>query len=182
VGAGRDGDDPGGRARGEPVQQQIGQQERREVVEREGALQAVGGEVPVSPEPADIVNQHVQPRIGVSHLGGQAAHLCQDRHVGGKGVDGWAARCGADAGRGRLGTGLITAGDADPGAQCGEPDGGGLADATCASGDQNGLPSHEGGVSHGSFLPRRPRGGSRGPVRPAARHRPRPDRRNPHLA
>ena len=78
---------------------------------------------------------------------------------------------------GRLGAGLITAGDADPGAQRGEAGGGGLANTTGASGDQNELPRHEGAVSHGSFLPRRPPEGSRGYSRPAARHRPCPGRR-----
>ncbi len=58
---------------------------------------------------------------------------------------------GADAGRGHRSARLITAGDADPGAQRGEPDGGGLADAARASGDENGLPGHERDVSHGSF-------------------------------
>jgi hypothetical protein len=134
--------------------EETGQQERREVVDREGALQAVGGEVPVGPEPADVVDQHIQPRVGAGHLRGQTAHPGLGGHVSGKGVHHWAARCGADAGRGRLGAGLITAGDADPGAQRGEPDGDGPADATGAPGDQNGLPGHEGGVSHGSFLPR----------------------------
>jgi hypothetical protein len=91
-------------------------------------LQAVGGGVPVSPEPADVVDQHVQAWVGVRHQGGQTAHPGLGRHVCGKGVHGWAARCGADTGRGRPGTGLITAGDTDPGAQRGEPRGGGLAD------------------------------------------------------
>jgi hypothetical protein len=56
VGAGGDGDDPGGRAGGKPVQQQAGQQERREVVEREGVLEAIGGDVPAAPEPAGVVD------------------------------------------------------------------------------------------------------------------------------
>ena len=119
------------------------------MVEREGVLQAVGGEVPVSPEPADVVDQHVQARVGVQHLSGQTAHPGLGGHVGGKGVHGWVARRGADGCRGRLGAGLIAAGDADPGAQRGEPDGGGPADTAGASGDQNGLPGHQRGVSHG---------------------------------
>ena len=154
VGAGGDGDDPGGRARGEAVQQQAGQQERREVVEREGVLHAIGGDVPVSPEPADVVDQHVQPRVGVQYLSGQTAHPGLNRHVRGKGIHRRATRGGADARRGRLGAGRIPAGDADPGAQRGEPDGGGPAYAAGTSGDQNGLPGHERGVNHGSVLPR----------------------------
>jgi len=123
-------------------------------VEREGVLQAIGGDVPVSPEPADVVDQHVQPRVGVQYLSGQAAHPGLNRHVRGKGIHRWATRRGADACRGRLGAGRIPAGDADPGAQRGEPGGGGPADAAGTSGDQNGLPGHERGVSHGSVLPR----------------------------
>jgi hypothetical protein len=55
VGAGGDGDDPGGRAGGEPVQQQAGEQEGREVVEREGVLEAVGGDVPVGQNPPALL-------------------------------------------------------------------------------------------------------------------------------
>ena len=44
----------------EPVQQQPGEQVRREVVEREGALEAVRGDVPVRPVAADVVDQHVE--------------------------------------------------------------------------------------------------------------------------
>jgi hypothetical protein len=78
-----------------------------------------------------------------------AAHLGLGGHVGGKAVHGGVARCGADIGCGSPRAGRITAGDADPGAQRGEPDGGGLADATGASGDEDGLAGHEGCVSHG---------------------------------
>ena len=81
--------------------------------------QAVGGDVPVSPEPAHVVDQHVQPLIGLKHLCGQTAHPGLHGHARGKGGHGWAARCGADAGCGCPGTGLIAAGDTDPGAQRG---------------------------------------------------------------
>jgi len=54
-----------------------------------------------------------------------------------KSIHRWAARCGADAGRGRFGAGLITAGDADPGAPRGEPDGN-LARFTGDAGDAAG--------------------------------------------
>jgi hypothetical protein len=131
-------------------------------------LQVIGRDVPVSPEPADVVDQHVQPRVGVQYLSGQTAHPGLNRHVRGKGIHRWATRRGADACSGRLGAGRITAGDADPGAQRGEPDGGGLAYAAGTSGDQNGLPGHERGVSHGSVLPRRPPEGSHQP-RPGGR-------------
>ena len=64
---GGDGDHPAG-ALSEPVEQQVGQQERGEVVEREGALEAVGGDVPGVPVPADVVDQHVDPGRPCEHL------------------------------------------------------------------------------------------------------------------
>ena len=91
-------------------------------------------------------------------------------------------RRGADACSGRLDAGLITAGDADPGALRGEPDGGGLAYAAGTSGDQNGLPGHQRGASHGSVLPLQPPEGSYRP-RPASRLSVvMPSLQDPHLA
>jgi hypothetical protein len=86
------------------------------------------GDVPVRPEPADVVDQHVRPRVGTSHLGGQTAHLRLDGHVGGKDIHRWITRRGADSGRGRRSARLVAAGDADPGAQRGERGGGRHAD------------------------------------------------------
>src|SRR6202042_3948313 len=100
----------------------------REVVEREGPLQAIGSDVAVRPEPTDVVDQHIQARVGVTDLSGQTAHTGLNGHVHGKSIHDRAARCRAYVCRGRLGAGLITAGDADPGAEGGEPDSGGLAD------------------------------------------------------
>ena len=82
--AGRHGDDPGWGAGFEPVEQQVGEQKRREVVEREGVLQAIGGDVPVRPEPADVVDQHVQPRIPLERFACEAAYFGLQREVGGE--------------------------------------------------------------------------------------------------
>ncbi len=65
MGAGRHRDDARWCAALQPIQKQLGQQEGGEVVERERALQAVGGDVAVRPEPADVVDQHVQTRVPV---------------------------------------------------------------------------------------------------------------------
>ena len=54
----------------QPVEQEVGEQKRCEVVEGEGALQTVGGDVPGVPEPADVVDQHVDPREALQDLGG----------------------------------------------------------------------------------------------------------------
>ena len=80
-----------GGAGGEPAPQQAGQQERREVVEREGVLEAIGSDVPAGLEPPGVVDQHVQPRVGAKYLSGQTAHLRLGGHVGGKGFRGAAA-------------------------------------------------------------------------------------------
>ena len=65
----------------QPVEQQVREQERREVVEGEGALEPVGGEVPGVPVPPDVVDQHVDPRQALEHLVGQPAHLGLRRQV-----------------------------------------------------------------------------------------------------
>ncbi len=45
------------------------------MVEGEGALEAVGGDVAGGPEAADVVDQHVEARVRVEHLCREAAHL-----------------------------------------------------------------------------------------------------------
>ena len=57
------------------------------MVEGERVLQAVGGHVAVSPEAADVVEQHVEPRIRGEHLAGQPPDLGLRRHVGDEDVD-----------------------------------------------------------------------------------------------
>jgi hypothetical protein len=81
-----------------------------EVVERERTLQAVGGDVPVCPETADVVDQHVQSRVQVEHFAREAVYLGLRRQVGGERVDRRVVRRGADLGRGRLGYGVAGAG------------------------------------------------------------------------
>ena len=101
----------------EPIQQQVGQQERGEVVDGEGVLQAVGGDVPGGPEPAHVVDQHVQARVRGEDLTGQTAHLGLDGQVGYEHIDGRVARRCADVASGGLGPGAVAANDADSGAQ-----------------------------------------------------------------
>jgi hypothetical protein len=119
--------------------------------------------VPVLPEPADVVDQHVQAGIRVEDLSGQAPYLSLAGQVGGERVDGGVARRRADVGRGGFGPREVAAGDADLGTQVGEPGCGGLADAAGAASDQDGLAGHrKGGVSHCWFLVQREGGGRAG--------------------
>jgi hypothetical protein len=58
-----------------PFEEQVGEQERGEVVEREGALVAVLGDVAGVPEAPDIVDQHIDLGQALQDLLGQAAQL-----------------------------------------------------------------------------------------------------------
>ena len=68
--AGRNRDDPRRCAGFEPIKEQVGEEERRQVVEGKRVLLAIGRQVPVRPEPADVVHQHIQPRVGVEDSDG----------------------------------------------------------------------------------------------------------------
>jgi hypothetical protein len=75
VGTGRDGHHPRRHAGLEPLEQQVGQKERGKVIERERVLQPVGGLVAMRPEPADVVEEDIQPQVGVEDLCGEATDL-----------------------------------------------------------------------------------------------------------
>ena len=78
---GRHGDHAGGSAGNQQVLELVGEEERGEVVEREGVLEAVHGDVPVRPVAADVVDEHVEARVGRLDLGGQAPYLGLGGHV-----------------------------------------------------------------------------------------------------
>src|SRR5207245_6191358 len=67
---GGDGYHPCGCAGLEPIEKEVGEQEGGEVVESKCVLQAIGRRVSVGPEPADVVDQHVEPRVGIQDGGG----------------------------------------------------------------------------------------------------------------
>ena len=75
MGVGADGDHAGRGVQLEPVKEQVGQQERRQMVERNGAFQAVCGGAAGTPVATGVVDQHVGPRQGLEHLAGQPPHL-----------------------------------------------------------------------------------------------------------
>ena len=120
------------------------------MVDGEGALQPVGGEVPGGPEPAHVVDQHIQPRVGAADRDGESAYLGLAGHVGGERVHRRVAGLAGDPGGGGLGPRLVPAGDADAGAQRGQAGGGRPADAASAARDQRSLACHRAGevLSH----------------------------------
>ena len=138
----------------QPVQQQVGEQERREMVEGEGALEPVGGDVPGVPVAADVVDQHVEPGQALEYLGGQPAHLRLGGEVGDEHVDLPAAGCADLAGRG-LGASAVPAGDRQVRAHRGQAERGRLADAAGGTGDQHGPTGHRPGWMRVIVLPLR---------------------------
>ncbi len=59
----------------QPVEEQVGQQERSEVVEGERLLESVRGEVAGVPVATDVVDEHIEARERRQHLIGQPSYL-----------------------------------------------------------------------------------------------------------
>jgi hypothetical protein len=103
------------------------------------------------PEPADVVDQHVQPRVHVEHLTRQAPYLGLGGEVRGKCIDHRVVRRGTDVGRGRFGARHVAAGDAYPRTHSGKSERCGLADPAGSARDEDGLAGHHGYASPGCF-------------------------------
>jgi len=69
---GRNRDHTGAGAPLQPIQEQVGQQEGCEVVERERALESVWGDVPAVPVTTNVVDQDVDAGEALEHLAGEA--------------------------------------------------------------------------------------------------------------
>jgi hypothetical protein len=80
------------------------------MIDGEGSLQPVGGGVPGVPVPADVVDQHIDPRKGLEYLLGQPSYLCLGGQVGDEHVDLPTAGC-ADLPRRVLGAPSVATGD-----------------------------------------------------------------------
>ena len=76
------GDDAGRRARLQPVEEELAEQKRRQVVDRPGQFDAVLRQLPCSVHRAGVVDEHIQLWIAGQHLGGQSAHRGLRREVG----------------------------------------------------------------------------------------------------
>ena len=83
----RDGDDARGGRGAQPVEQQIGQQERRQMVDRDGQLVAVLGQLRAGRDQPGIVDQHVEPLVPCQHRFGQLPHLGEAGEIGQRRLD-----------------------------------------------------------------------------------------------
>ena len=101
----------------QPIEQQVREQKGGEVVHGERALEPVGRDVARRPEPPDVVDQHVQPRVRLEHGRGEAPDLGLRGQVRDERVDVPIAGRVADLGDGRLGSIVVPAGDGDAASQ-----------------------------------------------------------------
>ena len=133
---GGDRDHAGRGAALQPAEEQAGEQERREMVEGEGALEPVSGDMPGVPVPPGVVNQHIDPGKALERLVSQPPHLrlggqVRDEHVH------LPAAGRADLASRVLAAPAVPAGDREVRAHRGQAQGGRLADASGAPGDQH---------------------------------------------
>jgi hypothetical protein len=111
------------------------------MIDGEGALEPVGGEMSVVPVPADVVDEHIDPRKPLQRLLRQPAHLGLRRQVGDEHVD--VSTCGGLDLSGRLfGAVAVSASDRQMCAEGGQSHSGRLADAAAGTGDQHRLAGH----------------------------------------
>ena len=57
------------------VEEQVGEQERRQMAEGDGALQPAGGDMAGCSSTPDVADQHLDPRKALEDLAGQPPHL-----------------------------------------------------------------------------------------------------------
>jgi hypothetical protein len=138
---GRNRDHSGRRAVPQPVEEQVSEEERRKVVNGEGAFEAVGGDMPGVPVPAHVVDQHIDSGKALKYLVGQPPHLSLDGQVSDQDVYRPAAR-DTDLSSRALGPLAVSADDREMCTHGGQTQGSGLADATAATGDQHRLARH----------------------------------------
>jgi hypothetical protein len=114
------------------VQEQAGQQERREMVEGECALEPVSGDVPGVPVAAGVIDQHIYPGQALEDLPGQPPYpglggQVRDEHVH------LLSAGGADLAGGSFGAFSVPASDRKVRAQSSQPRGSRLLSANYMS-------------------------------------------------
>ena len=111
------------------------------MIDGEGVLEPVGGEMSGVPVPADVVDQHIDPRKPLQRLLRQPAHLGLGRQVGDEHVD-LATGGGLDLSGRLFGAVAVAASDREVCAEGSQSDSGRLADAAAGTGDQHRLARH----------------------------------------
>ena len=124
-------------AAGETIAQQVGEQKRREVIQREGLLEALGGHLARGEQRPGVVREHVDLPVAPAHLLGERAHLGHQHQVGDVLVDRRAAAGRAGLHRDRLHALGVATDERELGAVAGELDRGGAADAAGGAGEQD---------------------------------------------
>ncbi len=118
----------------QPRQQQVGEQERRQVVALDGAFVAVDGELAAGMQPARVVRQHVDALVAVEEGVGQVSHVVEPVEIGEE------RRSSHPVGNGPGPLG-VSADDGEVGALLGEPVCGHGADARTCSGEDDRAPT-----------------------------------------
>src|ERR1700693_4820583 len=122
------------------------------MVDGECLLQSVGRQVSVCPKPTDVVDQHVEPRVGVEDRDGESPDLGLGTHVGAERIDGRVSRGGTNGGGDLFGPPEVATRDPDPGTDGRQPDRGGLPDSSGATSYENDLTGHRECTSHSPRL------------------------------
>ena len=111
------------------------------MVEREGVLEPVSGDVSGVPEAPDVVDQHIDPGKALEYLVGQPSHFRLGGQVRDEHVHRPATRV-ADLASRALGAVAVAAGDREVRTQRGQAQGGRFADASAGTGNQHRLAGH----------------------------------------
>jgi hypothetical protein len=111
------------------------------MVEREGALEPVSGDVPGVPVPPDVVDQHIDPGKALEYLLSQPPHLRLGGQVGDEHLHLPATGCAELASR-ALGGPAVAAGDRQVRAHRCQAKGGRPPDASGGTRDQHGPAGH----------------------------------------
>ena len=138
VSVGGDRDHARGGALLEPLDEQVGEQERGQMVQGEGVLKTVYSDssgVPVAP---DVVDQDIDTRQSVLDLVGQAPYLGLSGQVRYERHN-LATVGGTDLACGGVRASEVAAGDGDAGTHGSQPVGGCLADAAGGTGHEDGV-------------------------------------------
>jgi hypothetical protein len=121
----------------EPLDEQLGEQERGQMVQGEGVLETVYRDPSGVPVAADVVDQDIHPGQSVLDLLSQAPYLGLSGQVRDEGHH-LATVGGTDLACGGVRASEVAAGDGDAGTHDGQPVGGCLADAAGGTGHEDG--------------------------------------------